>query len=453
VFADWLASARQSWWQLLPLGPPGAGGSPYDSPSAFAGSPSLVSLELVAREGLLGRHELEGSREQCLRLAHERFARRPRSALARELARFRSANRSWLRDWALFAALREAHGGAPWTAWDPALRRRERPALMRAAHELRDAVRHHELVQLLFQRQWTRLRAYCRERGIALLGDVPMFVAHDAADVWSHQELFFLDRRGEPSVVAGVPPDDFSATGQLWGNPLYRWKRLQQSGFAWWIARFERTLEQFDAVRLDHFIGFRRYWEVTAGAPNAQRGRFVRVPGEALFESAGRALGGLPFIAEDLGLVTEDVHALRRRFGLPGMRVLMFAFGEDGSDYLPHRFERNTVVYTGTHDNDTLVGWYRRLRASDRTRLHRYLGGRRPEVHWELIRLAAMSVANVALFPVQDLLGLGTRARMNMPGTTRGNWRWRLRPGELDETVAARLGELTRAYERHPGRS
>jgi 4-alpha-glucanotransferase len=465
-FADWLALGHQSWWQLLPVGPPGTGGSPYDSPSSFAGSPWLISLERLVRDGLLaadeiaprgrraaGRARLDESarfREPRLRLAFERFRARRTSSLQRELERFRAKARDWLDDWALFSALKQAHRGANWNDFEPELRDRKPAAIRRARKALQEELAYHEFVQLLFDRQWRGLREHCSRLGIALLGDLPMFVAHDGAEVWAHRELFFLDARGERTAVAGVPPDAFSAKGQLWGNPLYRWARLRKSGFAWWIARFRSALSRFDAVRLDHFIGFRRYWEVPVQARSAKRGRFVRVPGEQLFERVRRELGGLPFVAEDLGLVTAEVHALRERFGLPGMRVLAFAFGGDDSDYLPHRYPRKTVVYTGTHDNDTIVGWFSSLSRADRARVLRYVGTSGGEIHWDLIRLASMSVANVALFPLQDVLGLGSVARMNLPGTTRGNWGWRVQPDQLSRATAERLGELTQCYGRAP---
>lgn len=464
AFAEWLARAGQSWWQMLPIGPPGTGSSPYDSPSSFAGSPWLISPELLVQDGLLRQSELvaprggagtraryaasAAARAPLLHLACERFHSGRARPLRRELERFRAANAGWLDDYALFCALKRAHRGAAWTEWEPELRDRKRHALERARRELAADVAFHELVQLLFERQWQSLREHCRRLGIGLLGDVPMFVAHDGADVWAHRDLFFLDARGRRTLVAGVPPDAFSSSGQLWGNPLYRWQRLKQSGFSWWIERLRTTLARFDAVRLDHFIGFRRYWEVRATARSARRGRFVRVPGEAFFERTAKALGGLPFIAEDLGLVTPEVHALRARFELPGMRVLSFAFGREENDYLPHRYPRRAVVYTGTHDNDTVVGWYRKLDSETRARVLRYAASSGREIHWDMIRLASMSVANIALFPLQDVLGLGSGARMNVPGTLSDNWSWRVRSEELRDVTALRLRELTETYGR-----
>lgn len=471
AFADWLAAAGQTWWQMLPVGPPGFGGSPYDSPSAFAGSPWLVSLERLAQAGLLetdeiaappelgrGRVDHDASaayREPRLRAAFERY-RGPRGeALRRERERFRNEHAAWLDDYCLYAALRDANAGACWVDWAPAQRDREASALQTARRELAASVEYHEFVQLCFDLQWRALRDHCRQRGLMLLGDVPMFVAYDGADVWSHRELFFLDDAGRRQVVAGVPPDAFSETGQLWGNPLYRWDHLERTDFAWWLDRLRCGLARFDALRLDHFIGFRRYWEVPVDAPDARSGRFVHVPGEAFFERCRRALGGLPFLAEDLGIVTEEVTALRRRFDLPGMKVLAFAFGDDGgNDYQPHRYERRTTAYTGTHDNDTLRGWLDALRARgdhghrELERIHRYVGGAADDLHWGLIHLASQSVANVAMFPLQDVLVLGSEARMNLPGTSTGNWGYRLGPGQLREELAHRLRSLAVAHER-----
>ncbi len=468
AFADFLARAGQSWWQMLPVGPPGASDSPYDSPSSMAGSAWLVSLEQLVHDRLLRGEEIAPTglgksgraarkfREQRLRLAAERFARKRTRSIERALESLRDGSGRWFADWVMFSALQRAHRGKHWTEWEPELRDRKPPALRRARRELADEIAFHEFVQAAFDQQWRELRQYCRERGIALFGDAPMFVAHDGADVWANRELFFLDREGRQRVVAGVPPDAFSKTGQLWGNPLYDWRRMQKRNFGWWLERFGSMFERFDAVRLDHFIGFRRYWEVEAGARTAQRGRFVRVPGEALFTRVRAELGSLPFVAEDLGLVTPEVTALRDRFGLPGMRVLQFAFGDGGSDYLPHRFTRNSVVYTGTHDNDTIVGWFRRLAAGSarQRREHRrvldYVGTNGAEIHWDLMRVAQMSVANVAIFPIQDVLGLGSKARMNVPGTTEGNWRWRLSPEQLSPAIATRLRAMTESYERVP---
>jgi 4-alpha-glucanotransferase len=475
-FVAWLAAARQRLWQMLPIGPPGYGGAPYQSPSSCAGNPLLVSLEGLRRDGLLGAADLVAPRDprpHCadldraarvryprLRLAHERFRRR-RAARAR-LDDLRAA-RPWLADWALFAALKDAHGGAPWTAWAPELRDRRRGALAAARARLADEVAFHEFLELEFDRQWTALRARCRAAGVALVGDLPCFPAHDSAEVWAARDLFELDRRGRPTVVAGVPPDYFSRTGQRWGNPVYRWPRLAAHGYDFFVMRLGALLERFDAVRLDHFIGLVRTWAVPAGARTAAAGRYRPGPGARLLERLRRVFGDLPVIAEDLGVVTPEVKALRDRFGLPGMRVLQFAFGDDpeADSYKPHRYPRRCVVYTGTHDNDTTVGWFRdrgsarstragAAIAAERAATLRYVGTDGREIHWDLIRLAATSVADLAVVPAQDLLGLGSAARMNRPGTTGGgNWRWRARPGAFSDALAARLAALTTAAGRY----
>jgi 4-alpha-glucanotransferase len=463
---------------MLPVCPLGGGSSPYDSPSAFAGSPLLLSLEVLADRGLLERSELHDPgrfasarnaryaaairyREKRLRKAFARFEARLGERERHELAQFREQQQAWLPDYALFRALKAAHGPAPWTSWPSELKRREPLALERARRELEPEVRYQEFLQFEFSRQWSGLKTHANWRGVKLLGDVPMFVAHDGSDVWANQHIFQLDEHGERRFVAGVPPDYFSQDGQRWGNPLYDWSALRETGYAWWIARFKATLERFDALRLDHFIGFHRYWEIPASSASARDGRFVGVPGDDFFEKVKAALGGLPFIAEDLGLLTPEVAALRDRFALPGMRVLEFAFVDTSRDYQPHRFPKQTVVYTGTHDNDTVVGWLsahaqarveheaRALR-EERERALAYAGSDGREVHWDMIRVALMSVANTAIFPLQDLLGLGSEARMNVPGTPSGNWEFRALSSELDPAVAERMGNLCESYERIP---
>jgi len=477
-FAEFLARAGQRWWQMLPLGPLGAGASPYDSPSSFAGNPLLVSLELLARDGLLEPRDLMAPRrlvdaKRCLfaaaetfrlrrlRRAFEVFTERGSAEMRRELEEFRERARYWLPGAARFRALKRLHGGRPWTQWDPALAappgRAESPRNATLASE----VLFEEFVQFAFDRQWNELHEHCRELGVQLLGDVPMFVAHDGADVWEHREIFQLDERGDRRVVAGVPPDYFSDEGQLWGNPLYDWEVLERRDFDWWIERLKGTLARFDAVRLDHFIGFHRHWEVPAWAATAREGRFVLVPGAKLFERLRSEIGALPFIAEDLGLITPEVGALRDAFELPGMRVLEFAFGGDFREYQPHRFPRRSVVYTGTHDNDTLVGWLgaheRTADPTERARLEQerrraiaYAGSDGREPHWDFIRLALASVANTAIFPLQDVLGLGNEARMNVPGTPSGNWSYRCRAEDLTARLSERLAELSETYERNP---
>lgn len=474
-FLRFLARAGQSLWQMLPVVPPGGGDSPYDSPSSFAGSPELVSLRYLVEDGLLEPADLiaparlqhsprarygaaKRFRSRRLRKAFQRFRG---GAAQHGLEEFRERERFWLSDYTLFAALKAQQRGAPWFCWPAELRARERGALSAARSELAEEIAFHEFVQLEFDRQWQRLRGHARHLGVLLLGDVPMFVAHDGADVWQHQELFQLDAAGERRCVAGVPPDYFSAEGQRWGNPLYDWQLLRATGYAWWLERLRSNLRRFDALRLDHFIGFHRYWEIPPHSSNAREGRFVEAPGHDFFEKARLALGELPFIAEDLGIVTPEVERLRDAFELPGMRVLAFAFADGAQAYLPHHFHRRCVVYTGTHDNDTLVGFLDsaarahapELRAQltrERERALAYAGSDGREPHWDLIRMALASVADTAIFPIQDVLGQGSEARMNVPGTPQGNWGYRVPAELLSSGVAAKLSRLTETYERLP---
>jgi 4-alpha-glucanotransferase len=474
-FVDFLASAAQGWWQMLPVGPPGYGESPYSAESAFAGSPLLVSLDGLADDGWLDRSSLaprtelrrdrvdfppmEAHRSARLRAAFAAFTARP--AGEPSFRAFCEESSAWLDDFALFRALKRAHGGVQWTRWEAGVRRREASALAAARRELAADVAFERFVQYAFDRQWRALRSYAAERGVGLVGDLPIFVAHDSADVWQNPDAFFLDDEGEPTFVAGCPPDYFSATGQRWGNPLYRWRRLRKSGYAWWIDRLRMALRRFDAIRLDHFIGFQRYWQIPATEPNAVRGRWMKGPGAAFFDAVRDALGDLPLIAEDLGETTPRVYALRDRYRLPGIKILQFAFGADPAapTFLPHNYPRRAVVYTGTHDNDTTVGWFRDSGGEDTTRtpsqVHeeraatlRYLGTSGEEIHWDMIRVALASVARLAVFPLQDILGLGSEARMNRPGREQGNWTWRFEERALDEATAERLGGLTRTYGR-----
>lgn len=479
-FVDFLARSGQRWWQTLPVNPVGEGNSPYSGASAFAGNPLLISLRDLGAEGLLEPHqtrgkldpgrasydEARGLRTAALRRAFEQHERSPRR-LARALDGFRREARYWLPDYALYMALRHAHELRPWTSWPRALARREPRELARARRELARELAYHEFEQLLFRRQWLALRKYARARRVGLIGDAPIFVAHESADVWSHAPFFLLDRAGQPTHVAGVPPDYFSKTGQRWGNPLYRWRALQSSGFEWWLERFRTLLEHFDVVRLDHFIGFSRYWRVPASKPTAEIGSWQSAPGRALFAAVRSTLGSAPFIAEDLGEVTAQVRALRDEFGMPGMRILQFAFGSDGQadQFLPHRYVPNAVAYTGTHDNQTFRGWFEDdgsggPRSANQARKERqaasaYLAGPGAnalavEPHWQALRALYGSVARTVLAPLQDVLGLGDEARMNSPGEAHGNWEWRLLARSLDAGLAKRLHELARVYERLP---
>jgi 4-alpha-glucanotransferase len=473
-FVDFLAAAGQRWWQMLPIGPPGLGHSPYCGLSAFAGSPLLVNLDRLAEDGLLDRRDIVPPAVPPDRVAYGAVARYKRSRLQQAFAAFvrrggprgcayrdfRAAQTDWLDNYALYAALRRAHRDQGWLTWQRPLRLRERSALRHAADTLRDEIDFERFVQYEFDRQWAALRRYAHARGVGLIGDIPIFVAHDSSDVWAHRDLFDLDDAGRPRTVSGVPPDYFSRTGQLWRHPHYRWTRHRATGFAWWIARFCRMFQQFDAVRIDHFLGFCRVWAVPGGAQTARRGKWINTPGAELLTSLRRALGRLEIIAEDLGLVTPEAVALRDRFGLPGMRLLHFAFGDEGSRYnLPYSYPHNCVVYPGTHDNETTVGWFERLRREARKRhrpgrttelqrVLRYLGTSGREINWDLVRLAYSSPANLAIIPVQDVLGLGNTARMNTPATETGNWQWRLQPGQLTRQHAHRLCDLTETYGR-----
>jgi 4-alpha-glucanotransferase len=470
AFARSLAAAGQSWWQMLPVAPVGYGNSPYSAQSAFAGEPLLISPDRLVEEGLLPRRALAEEqrlpdgrvdyvkarllRERQLRTAFIAFARRTSDHPQFEI--FCADNAAWLEDFALYSAIKRARRDLPWTEWDPDLRARDPAALDRARQALRDEIHQRRFEQFVFARHWQSLRDECRMLGVGLIGDLPIFVAHDSADVWANRDLFLLDPQGQPTVVAGVPPDYFSATGQRWGNPIYDWEKAEQTGFRWWLRRFAQTFARFDAVRLDHFIGFARDWEIPASEKTAENGRWRPAPGAKLFETLGPA----QLIAEDLGAVTPEVTALRDRFRFPGMKILQFAFGTDpqAATFLPHEYQRNCVAYTGTHDNDTAVGWFRDCGSPQRSKEQcekerraalAYLGaeGDGRDIHWRMIRGVWSSVANHTLAPAQDLLGLGTEARMNLPGTSSGNWEWRLE-APLPAQVLERLAELTRIYGR-----
>ena len=464
AFVDFLAAAGQSWWQMLPVGPTGYANSPYSAQSAFAGNPALVAVDRLVDDGLLTAGDRGKRHDEVLRAA---FAAFQNGGGHRDFRAFTREAAGWLDDFALYRAIKRAHGETQWTLWPAPLRDRNPRALAGARATLADEIAFVRFVQWRFARDWRALRDYAHARGVGLIGDIPIFMAHDSADVWKKRDLYHLDRAGEAALIAGVPPDYFSETGQRWGNPLYRWDRMRKTGYAWWIERFRATLAAFDAVRLDHFIGFARYWAIPGHEPTAINGRWRRGPGTHFFAAVRRALRGaaLPLIAEDLGVVTPEVKALRDEFGLPGIKILQFAFGTDPNapDFLPHNYPRNAVVYTGTHDNDTTAGWFHDpgsgTRSPEQTEKERqaalaYLG-HAPEsdvaardIHWEMIRMALMSVANVAIVPAQDLLGLGSESRMNRPGTDRGNWAFRLAPGALAPAVADRLRQLCATYDR-----
>jgi 4-alpha-glucanotransferase len=475
-FADFLIASGQSLWQVLPLGPTGYGDSPYACYSAFAGNTLLISPERLIEEGLLTQTDLEEipaapSDRIDFELAHKikslildkAFASYQRSTdteFRSAFETFAEQNSSWLDDYALFRALKSAHGGAAWHEWDRPLVQRQPAALARARYDLHDQIEAHKFFQFLFFRQWFALKAHCNARGISLVGDIPIFVAQDSADVWTNPDQFKLDQDGRPLVVAGVPPDYFSATGQFWGNPLYNWDRMLADGFKWWIERVRATLQTVDIARVDHFRGFAACWEIPGGDKTAERGRWVEAPGRELFTAIREALGELPIIAEDLGVITPDVEKLRDDFGFPGMRILQFGFSSDTKSIdLPHNYHRNVVVYTGTHDNDTTVGWFNSVAGAGSTRTAaqisrerefcmKYLNTTGQEIEWDLIRSVLASVANTAVVPLQDLLGLGNEARMNLPNSSQGNWTWRFKEGDLTAAHSERLRDITDTYGR-----
>ncbi|MEZ4589272.1 MAG: 4-alpha-glucanotransferase [Gemmatimonadales bacterium] len=459
-FVDVLVEAGLSNWQMLPLGPTGYGDSPYQCFSAFAGNPLLVAVP--GNDESFPPHRVDFARVIPYK---QRLLREATAALEPDddYHAFVAAHRWWLEDYALFMALKGAHEGAAWTDWAPGAAFRDPAALDRWRERLHEEIEHYRREQALFHRQFTALRDRCREAGVRLMGDLPIYVAHDSADVWANPREFQLDDDGRPRVQAGVPPDYFSATGQLWGNPIYDWERMKADGYGWWIRRMRSALELFDLVRLDHFRGFEAYWAVPGDAETAVDGRWVEGPGAALFDALTAALGPLPIVAENLGVITPEVEALRERLGYPGMSILQFAFGtgSEPNTFLPHTYSHDRVVYTGTHDNDTTIGWWQSTGAGDSTRTEeavakerdhamRYLATDGREMNWALIRAALASVADTALIPLQDWLGLGSEARMNLPGRQSGNWAFRFSWAQLTPELIARLAELVDLYERRP---
>jgi 4-alpha-glucanotransferase len=462
-FADFLAEAKQALWQILPLNPidPAYGNSPYHSIAAFASSPLLISPELLVQDGLLSLQDIdpppsspEGRvdylaaiqyKNRLFRLAYERFQK---TSQGQDYERFCSQNATWLEDFARFVAFKDHFNGAVWSDWPPEIRDRDPGALHSLTEKLYERIETEKFLQYIVARQWQALKRYCNERGIQIIGDMPIYVDYDSVDVWTHPEIFKLDADRKPEAVAGVPPDYFSATGQLWGNPVYRWDTLKEGGFDWWLQRMGHALKLFDVVRIDHFRGLVAYWEVPAGEQTAIHGQWVEVPVEDFFNTLVKRFPECPIIAEDLGVITPDVREVMQHFDLPGMKILLFAFGEDNPmhPYLPHTYEENSVVYTGTHDNNTVRGWFEReAKSADKKRLFRYLGRKVParDIPGELIRLAMESKANLAIIPMQDILGLGAEARMNRPATGDGNWEWQLKSGQLTPELTEKLEALT----------
>ncbi|MDY6781749.1 MAG: 4-alpha-glucanotransferase [Cyanobacteriota bacterium] len=469
-FVDFLAESGQQVWQILPLGPTGFGNSPYLCYSAFAGNPLLINLEWLESEGLLSSEDLasvgdfpadsvdyDGAiafKMPLLRKACQNFNDRANPERKEQFQQFCQTHAHWLDDYALFMALKEAHGGASWHNWEPELIKRDATALKEWRDRLQDEIFFHQYVQSEFFRQWSSLKQYANDKGVRIFGDIPIYVSPDSADVWSHPDIFVLNAKtGKPAMMAGVPPDYFSATGQLWGNPVYDWKYLEKTNFKWWIQRVEGMLAYVDIVRIDHFRGLEAFWAVPEGATDAIRGKWVKAKGEAFFKQLEEELGKLPIVAEDLGMITPEVEALRDEFEIPGMKVLHFAFDSDRANpFLPFNYTNpNCVVYTGTHDNDTTVGWFNGRSPEEQQRVLDYLGCIDAEgIHWSLIRLAFGSLANCAILPLQDLLGLGNEGRMNKPGSAEGNWGWRYRAEDLSPQLRDRLSHLTYVYGRSP---
>lgn len=475
-FINFLSTTGQTIWQVLPVGPTGYADSPYQCFSAFAGNPLLINLFDLLQQGLLDQADLNlaakmpadfidyeqviAFKKPLLRKAARKFLK-DNNDQSGAFKLFCKNNAMWLDDYALFMAAKDFHGGTVWIEWDSGLRVRDRNALEKWRQKLLPEVEAYQFEQFEFFRQWSQLKNRCRDRRIRIMGDIPIYVAHDSADVWSHPEMFQLDERGTPMVVAGVPPDYFSANGQLWGNPIYRWDVLELSGYQWWIDRFRSSFDLFDLVRLDHFRGFEAYWEVPAGATTAIGGKWVKGPGRKLFEVLRKELGDLPIIAENLGVITPEVEAIQREFGFPGMSILQFAFGNDpqGPSFRPHNYSRELAAYTGVHDNDTTIGWWtsrgtgESIRTAEDIRKEHefakeYLGFENTPINWALIRTVLASVAVIAIVPLQDILGLGSEARMNLPGTVSGNWKWRYRKGAITPEMQGRMKMLTQIYDR-----
>lgn len=467
AFIDFLKKSRQKLWQIFPLGPTGYGDSPYQSFSSFAGNPYLIDFDLLIEAHLLSEEDLRdvffGDNEEyidygaiynqkypLLRRAYENFKSSDNHEMRENLEHFKRENASWLNDYSLYISLKNHFNGLPWNEWAHDIKNREHGAMEHYRNELADDIEYHNFIQFLFFKQWGDVKRYANENGIKIIGDIPIFVAADSSDAWANPEIFLFDEERKPVKVAGVPPDYFSATGQLWGNPLYNWQKLKETNYSWWVERVRANLSTCDIIRIDHFRGFEAYWAVPYGDDTAINGQWEPGPGIDLFNAIKSQLGELPIIAEDLGLMTQGVIDLREATGFPGMKILGFAFdsGEE-NDYLPHTYTKNCVVYTGTHDNDTLIGWFHKAKEEDRQFARDYLNSRSDDkIHWDAIRGAWSSVANMAISPVQDFLGLGSEARINTPGVAAGNWQWRLKHGVLTDELADRIAKLTKVYSR-----
>lgn len=461
---DTLVETGQKCWQVLPLGPTGYGDSPYQSFSAFAGNPYLISPDLLKEEGLLSDEDLDQPDFSVIKVEYGRvipykinllnkafkaFKAQKTYHLRENFDQFCEKEGYWLDDYALFMSLKDKHNGKSWLNWERDLRHREPKAMERAKTNLHDSIQNHKFSQFLFFKQWKELKAYANKNGVSIIGDIPIFISSDSSDLWSYPKGFLLDDDRRPTHVAGVPPDYFSETGQLWGNPLYDWSEHKKDDYAWWKKRLKAILKTVDYVRIDHFRGFEAYWKVPSGMLTAETGVWEKGPGYALFDSIKKSFKDLPIIAEDLGVITPEVDALREDCGFPGMKVLQFAFGGGvESRFLPHNYETNAVVYTGTHDNDTSKGFYEKAVQYEKDFMRRYMGVDGSDISWDLIRLAMMSVATLSVYPLQDLLSMGSETRMNLPGVLGGNWEWRLKEGQLDKFTISRLADLTTIYGR-----
>ncbi len=471
-FVDFLSQAKQSYWQILPLS---AINSPFDSSpyhivSAFGHNKFLISPELLIREGILNKNDVKPIprfpkgktnykavipyKKKLFHTAFEHFKKRKDTD---EYEKFCSENTSWLENFAIFMAIKTHFKGQVWSKWPVELRERQPEAIKSVKKDLQDEIEMHKFLQYVFIKQWLLFKSYCHGKGIRIIGDMPIYVDYDSVDCWTHPDIFKLDKNKRPYAVSGVPPDYFSKTGQLWGNPLYRWDVLKRKGYDWWIRRIEKDIKLYDMVRIDHFRGFVGYWEVPAKEKTAVKGKWMKAPALDFFNHLNKRFHRLPIIAEDLGFITPDVEKVMKHFAFPGMKVLLFAFGKNDPmhPYLPHTYEKNCVVYTGTHDNNTVKGWLKReAKGEDKRRVFRYLGRKvsELEIHWEFIQMAMMSVANLVIIPVQDVLGLGEEARMNRPATSKGNWQWRLLPEQLKSSLTDKLLEITETYGRAPKR-
>ena len=458
-FIDFLAETKQKLWQVLPLGPTGYGDSPYQCFSTFAGNPLLISIDILLEQGLLSKQDVElkepfddnnveygkviDLKYSLYRKAFDKFSD------TKEFKTFCSKHISWLDDYALFMSLKNLFGGRPWSEWDKDIKLRKPDAMGRYTNELSKEIKFYKFLQYSFFTQWHELKSYANKKGIKIIGDVPIYVAFDSSDAWAAPHAFYFDKEMNPIKVAGVPPDYFSKTGQLWGNPLYNWQTLKKDGFKWWIERIKATQELVDIIRVDHFRGFAGYWAVPFGSETAADGKWEVGPGESVFNAIKDTLGDLPILAEDLGFLTPDVHALRDKFGFPSMKILQFGFdSKEGSPYVPHLFEKNNVVYTGTHDNDTIVGWFQKANSQDKQLVLDYINTDGSDIAWDFIRLAWASVANIALVPLQDILSLGSDARMNTPSVASGNWQWRFKLEQLTPQIKQKLKKLTETYSR-----